>query len=214
MQWRIERSWILLAVAWTCCVPLTVTGQQLPAAASPAEDADQPSASAEEAKRPQRAVRNDCPSLEELGYRRKPLTDISLDIRLSSEARPADCSQDLFATDVQAGQQVRDRGDLVFYWAANELSYRPLYFEDPLLERYGQVGLGKLQPAVSGVRFLGTIPMLPYKMVLDPPFSRVYPLGHYRPGSAVPALRYGVPWKWNAALVEVGTWAGLMLLLP
>ena len=214
MQLRIDRSGILLAAIWMFCVPCAVTAQQLPSAASPAEDADQPSASADESERPQRAARNDCPSLEELGYRRKPLSDISLDIRLTGEVRPADCSQDLFASEASGAQQVLERGDLVFYWAANELSYRPLYFEDPLLERYGQVGLGKLQPAVSGVRFLGAIPMLPYKMAVDPPFSRVYPLGHYRPGGAVPELRYGVPWKWNAALLQVGTWAGLMLLLP
>ncbi|MBB73250.1 MAG: hypothetical protein CMJ75_01920 [Planctomycetaceae bacterium] len=214
MQWRIDWSWILLAATSTFCAPFAVTAQQQPTATRSAEASDQSAASADEAKRPQRAVRNDCPTLEELGYRRKPLVDISLDIRLKSEARPADCSQDLFVTDAPAGSQVMDRGDLVFYWAANELSYRPLYFEDPLLERYGQVDLGKLQPAVSGVRFLGSIAMLPYKMTLDPPFSRVYPLGHYRPGSAVPELRYRLPWEWDAALVEVGTWAGLMLLLP
>ena len=214
MQWRIERCGTLLLATWVVFSTCLAAAQDRPAAASPAAASDQVPADADASERPQAAVRNDCPSLEELGYRRKPLVDISLDIRLKADLRPADCSQNLFVAGPQTAQQVVDRGDLVFYWAANELSYRPLYFEDPLLERYGQVGMGKLQPGVSAVRFLGTLPMLPYKVALDPPLSPVYSLGHYRPGSAVPELRYGVPWKWNAALLQVGTWAGLMLLLP
>ena len=42
MQLRIDRSGILLAAIWMFCVPCAVTAQQLPSAASPAEDADQP----------------------------------------------------------------------------------------------------------------------------------------------------------------------------
>ena len=214
MLWRTEWILALLIVFWLA--PQTVVNaQQAAGDASRKVVPDQDAAAADPSERPQPAVRNDCPSLEDLGYRQKPLADVSLDIRLTAEIRPADCSRDLFdVSGSQARRPVADDGELVFYWAANELSYRPLYFEDPLLERYGQVDCGPLQPAISGVRFLATLPALPYKVGLDPPRRPVYSLGHYRPGSSVPELRYGVSWKWNAALLQVGTWTGLMLLLP
>ena len=214
MSWHIQSILVLLVAV--CLVPtIGADAEQALPDASPTVIPNDDTDSGDPPPGPQSAVRNDCPSLEELGYLQKPLTDVSLDIRLSSEIHPADCSRDLFKPfESHVRQPMLDRGELVFYWAANELSYRPLYFEDPLLERYGQVGFAPWQPATSAVRFAGTIPALPYKFGLDPPWKPVYSLGHYRPGSSVPELRYGFPWKWSAALLEVGSWTGLLLLLP
>lgn len=55
---------------------------------------------------------------------------------------------------------------------ARHFCHRPLYFEDPLLERDG-CSVGVLQPVVSGARFVATIPALPYLMGSRPPRSCV-----------------------------------------
>jgi hypothetical protein len=52
--------------------------------------------------------------------------------------------------------------------ARAEFCHLPLYFEDAKLERYGQ-SVRILQPIVSGVRFFATVPVLPLKMVVEPP---------------------------------------------
>jgi hypothetical protein len=48
-----------------------------------------------------------------------------------------------------------------------------------------------MQPVISGAHFLVAIPALPVRMVLEPPWERVYPLGHARPGNPAPWER---PW--------------------
>jgi hypothetical protein len=73
--------------------------------------------------------------------------------------------------------------DMTYLWLAPSLSYRPLYFEEANLERFGHSGGCILQPALSGAHFLVTIPTLPAQMVLHRPWERVYPLGQFRPGS-------------------------------
>jgi hypothetical protein len=75
-------------------------------------------------------------------------------------------------------------------WVPGGFCHQPLYFEDPMLERHGHVRFPHLQSAVSGVRFFGTVPVLPYLATLRHPFDDVHTLGAYRPGTAAPALRY------------------------
>ena len=59
-----------------------------------------------------------------------------------------------------------------------------------MLERHGHVRFPYMQPVVSGVRFFGTIPLMPYLVTLRRPLEEVHTLGAYRPGSAAPVLRY------------------------
>jgi len=97
------------------------------------------------------------------------------------------------------------------YWAAAGSCHMILYFQDPVLERYGQgveQALGPvgryfsyplddprqsnqrnqiLQPFYSIGKFCFQVGTLPYKLVVDPPWEAEYDLGYYRPGDRIPA---------------------------
>ena len=97
------------------------------------------------------------------------------------------------------------------YWAAAGTCHMILYFQDPVLERYGQgveQSLGPvgryfsyplddpkqsnqrnqiLQPFYSMGKFCFQVGTLPYKLVVDPPWEAEYDLGYYRPGDRIPA---------------------------
>ena len=103
------------------------------------------------------------------------------------------------------------------YWAAASTCHTPLYFQDAVLERYGQgveqaMGpVGRffsfplddprqsnqrnqlLQPLISSGMFLSQIALLPYNMLMDPPWEAQYDLGFYRPGDRVPPDTYYLP---------------------
>jgi hypothetical protein len=64
-------------------------------------------------------------------------------------------------------------------------AYHPLYFEDMNLERCGLSCGCWVQPVVSGVHFFGTVAILPYKMLVAPPCSYVFP-----PGECPPCFRF------------------------
>jgi hypothetical protein len=96
------------------------------------------------------------------------------------------------------------------YWAAAGTCHMILYFQDPVLERYGQgveQSLGPwgryfsyplddpkqsnqrnqiLQPFWSMGKFCFQVGTLPYKLVVDPPWESEYDLGYYRPGDRIP----------------------------
>ena len=96
------------------------------------------------------------------------------------------------------------------YWAAAGTCHMTLYFQDPVLERYGQgveQALGPrgrffsyplddpkqsnqrnqiLQPFYSIGKFCFQVGTLPYKLVVDPPWESEYDLGYYRPGDKIP----------------------------
>jgi hypothetical protein len=96
------------------------------------------------------------------------------------------------------------------YWAAAGTCHMTLYFQDPVLERYGQgveQALGPigryfsyplddpkasnqrnqiLQPFYSMGKFCFQVGTLPYKLVVDPPWEAEYDLGYYRPGDRIP----------------------------
>ena len=102
-------------------------------------------------------------------------------------------------------------------WASGGPCHTPLYFQDAALERYGQsaeqyVGpLGRYlsyplddptqsnqrnqiaQPFFSMGLFAAQIVMLPYNMLVDPPWEPEYDLGYYRPGDRVPTDVYYFP---------------------
>lgn len=99
-------------------------------------------------------------------------------------------------------------------WAAPATCHRPLYFEEVNLERYGFSQFGYLQPVASAAHFFATVPLLPYKMTLDPPCECIYTLGHHRPGSCVPYRIHQLPLQLDAAAVEAGVVTGLVFLIP
>ncbi|RUL83664.1 hypothetical protein [Tautonia sociabilis] len=103
------------------------------------------------------------------------------------------------------------------YWAAAATCHAPLYFQDPVLERYGQSVEQKLgpigrflsyplddptqsrqrnqiaQPLFSAALFAAEIATWPYKVIVDPPGEAEYDLGYYRPGDLVPPDLFYVP---------------------
>jgi hypothetical protein len=94
----------------------------------------------------------------------------------------------------------------------------PLYFQDAVLERYGQSveqALGPhagrfasyplddptqttqrnqlLQPLYSTGMFALQIAAWPYNLLMDPPWEPHYDLGYYRPGDPIPPDTYYLP---------------------
>lgn len=104
------------------------------------------------------------------------------------------------------------------YWSAAATCHLPLYFHDATLERYGysmEQRFGRagrymsipiddprqsnqrnqiVQPFFSAGLFAAQIALLPYNMIMDPPWEAEYDLGYYRPGDRVPTDVYYLPW--------------------
>ncbi len=103
------------------------------------------------------------------------------------------------------------------YWAAAATCHMPLYFQDPMLERYGHSveqyfgPLGRYmaypvddhtqttqrlqmaQPWFSAGLFAWQIITWPYALVVDPPWEAQYDLGYWRPGDRIPTDLYYQP---------------------
>jgi hypothetical protein len=121
----------------------------------------------------------------------KPLDQVRAEAVLAEGPMPADCSAELFGGP-EIPEPLHSWGCIDFQWAAPEVEYRPLYFDDIPLERYGQTVCPLLQPAVSGARFYAAVLCLPYKVAVDLPGDSIYTLGYYRPGDCVPSVRQGL----------------------
>jgi hypothetical protein len=96
---------------------------------------------------------------------------------------------------------------------AGDFCYRPLYFEEKNLERYGR-HWGPVQPIVSGARFFTTVPALPYLMAVNHPrtcydWHQPYPAGFY-----APRVRERPPISIAGATVESSVLLGLIFLIP
>ncbi|AGA31572.1 hypothetical protein [Singulisphaera acidiphila] len=111
----------------------------------------------------------------------------------------------------------RDWGPQRKYWSSAAVCHMPLYFQDAALERYGQtveqaVGpAGRFlsypvddpkqsiqrnqifQPIASMGIFAAQIALLPYNLIMDPPWEAEYDLGYYRPGDRIPPDTYYLP---------------------
>jgi hypothetical protein len=99
-------------------------------------------------------------------------------------------------------------------WEAAPICHQPLYFQDSMLERHGHERFPCLQPVASGVRFFGTVPVLPYLMTLHPPKENLYNLGHYPVGTAAPCLRERPPYDEHALKVQALTTTAAVVGLP
>ncbi|MCA9114751.1 MAG: hypothetical protein KDA79_06660 [Planctomycetaceae bacterium] len=102
----------------------------------------------------------------------------------------------------------------VLAWVAPNITYRPLYYEDPALERYGHTLWGPVQSVVSLARFGVQTAGLPYQASLHPYCKDVYPLGWYRPGECAPKKHYQIPLSGRAAATQAAWMTGLIYLIP
>jgi hypothetical protein len=146
----------------------------------------------------------------------KPLNQLGIDIAITSGDVPADQAAACAEQTNQYGAPLAFRcwGTFTYQWDATCLCYRPLYFEEINLERYGYECDCCLQPAASAAHFFATVPALPYCMAVDCPRACKYTLGHYRPGSCP-------PWRWHwppcdllAAAATGGVYTGLIFMIP
>ena len=103
---------------------------------------------------------------------------------------------------------------MTYTWTASGLCHKPLYFEDVQLERYGHMWGPWVQPFMSGAHFFLTVPILPYKMGLEPPNECIYTLGYYRPGDCAPYMIEPFPWSLRGAMYEAGAWVGGVFVIP
>lgn len=71
-------------------------------------------------------------------------------------------------------------------WDSPNVYYRPLYFEQANLERYGNA-CPRMQPAISGLHFLSNVLTMPYQGVSRPHQPCEWGLGYYRPGNCNPS---------------------------
>lgn len=146
----------------------------------------------------------------------RSVRDVSIAIGTPGEEVPADVAAQKFnrlPLVLEAPGWQRPWLASEFFWTAPAVGYRPLYFEDANLERYGH-SFGVLQPAVSAGRGFGQFLALPYQMTLQPPREIVYPLGYARPGDRVMYQAERLEWDARAAAVEAGVVTGFIFLIP
>jgi hypothetical protein len=155
-------------------------------------------------KPPELEYKEQCPSPKDL----KKVGDLTTNIVPSAGELPRDCPLG------DAVFQPRAFAPLTYAWTASGLCHKPLYFEDIQLERYGHMCGPWLQPFMSGAHFFLTVPILPYKMGLEPPHECLYTLGYYRPGNCAPYMIDPLPLSVRAALFEAGAWVGGVVLIP
>jgi hypothetical protein len=101
-----------------------------------------------------------------------------------------------------------------FAWHASALCHKPLYFEQPQLERYGHTTGPFTQPVISGAHFFLNIATLPYQMAINPPHECQYALGYYRPGSCAPKMIRPIPLSARGAAAQTGAVLGGVFLIP
>lgn len=96
---------------------------------------------------------------------------------------------------------------------ASEIQHRPLYFEEMNLERHG-TGFRFMQPFVSGTRFVAAVPLLPYKMTLNPPRRTMRSHDLYPSGLPAPWVRERGRFSPLATSSEVLAIATAILIIP
>jgi hypothetical protein len=74
-------------------------------------------------------------------------------------------------------------------WASPAFCYKPLYFEQINLERYGIGYPCPTNALVSGGKFFADATLLPVKLIKNPPHSCECTLGHRRPGDCTPVQK-------------------------
>ena len=143
----------------------------------------------------------------------KSLREIRVNDPVKGEKIPDDDSKDLFKP-ASGDMHRRSWGALSFQWKPTEFWHHPVYWDYVPWDYYGQWSHPLVQPWLEGVHFFGTVPILPYKMGLDRPFSRVSSLGYYRPGNVAPRVRHRLPWQWDAAVWESAAWVSAAFIFP
>lgn len=145
----------------------------------------------------------------------RQVTDVPLDIRPTEGEMPDDLAAARFGEEptIDETWPSEEPADIFCSYTPWTICYRPLYFEDIKLERYG-ANVGYLQTGLSGAQFFSTIAGLPYKMTVRPPRTCQCSNGFSRPGDC-PLPGYGHrEFRWDASLVEAAAVAAVVYILP
>jgi hypothetical protein len=122
----------------------------------------------------------------------EPIGKVKASIRMKEGPFPQDIAAtqwENMPTPYQGYGARRGWHDWYFGWEAPAVFFKPLYFEDINLERYG-IHMGCLQPAVSFGHFFTRCACLPYKLLVQPPCECIYTLGYERPNNCIPLYCY------------------------
>lgn len=103
------------------------------------------------------------------------------DIDLSVE--PVDPTPGSYVRDETNSPPAPEMSPKQFNWKAPNFGYNNLAFEEPLLERHGYSRRPRIQPAISGVKFLANTVVAPLDYVLRRDYRCDNPLGWGTPGS-------------------------------
>ena len=144
----------------------------------------------------------------------KPITSVGTDIAPTNGRLPMDYAKSALPSQrVAPSEQAAEGPWTEVPWEAPGTCHRPLYFENPSLERHGYT-LGLLQPFASAGHFLGSTAILPYRMAAEPTCDCVYTLGHERPGTPTPLRYYRPPLSVAGGAAQAATVTGLIFVLP
>ena len=144
----------------------------------------------------------------------KPITSLGTNIAPQDGRLPTDYAESALPCQrIAAPEQAAEGPWAGVHWEAPGTCHRPLYFENPSLERHGY-SLGLAQPFASAAHFVGNAAILPYRMVAEPTCDCVYTLGHERPGTPTPLRYYRPRFSLAGGVAQAGTITGLIFLLP
>jgi hypothetical protein len=118
----------------------------------------------------------------------RPMSEVSIDIRETNVRLPRDRSTEL-QNYVMNDWTVTGSPELAFWWAAPDIRYGQLYFENVALERYGQTCGPYKQVFASAGHLFCSVWAVPFQMWTAPAGSCDTPLGYCRPGSATGLYR-------------------------
>jgi hypothetical protein len=151
-----------------------------------------------------------CPSPDNPADKRffRKISELNPNVEASAGEFPPECRLE------GPPYQPRNWSCTTFCWKASGLCHKPLYFEDVQLERYGHSWGPIVQPVFSAAHFFLSVPILPYKMGLNPPNECIYTLGYYRPGSCAPYLIDPIPISVRAGLLQAAAVTGAVYAIP
>lgn len=194
-----------------------------PAALGPASGAELTPPSAESKKAAEGAGESAAKKPQRKSYlpEQKPISQISIDVTSKSKSGSSLRPESVVGTATEELPAVMGAtaAEMHLGWVAtahrtgDRFGYKPLYFEEVNLERYGR-SAGIWQPAISTTRFFGTVPLLPYKMAVHSPHQVYYWDWPYAAGNSAPCVKETFPFQPRAALVEAGILTGGAFLIP
>jgi hypothetical protein len=145
-----------------------------------------------------------------------PINAMLVDIRPPAGELPPNAAAAMLAPQVQpavGGCNSRGWPGMACLWQAPAVCHRPLYFEQPNVERYGY-SIGFAQPVLSGAHFFGSVIALPYFVGARRPNECIYTLGYDRPGTPTPFRAPLPPLSLRGAAMQGAFVTGAVFAIP